>query len=182
MNTLTDDTLDRFIHRTVRRQRYRQYLLSFFVLMAVVSLLFSVYVWMTSNVAAVNAWAGLLATVFAVVVASRMWQAAVRERNYFLNMAGSMPAAVDAAIEATRNNIRSHKVMLIGVPAVMLPLFAVSVWQLYLQEKMSAPDVASFAVLLGVVTVVVLVTGVHRVRHELRTRLEKLVTLQKSMG
>lgn len=177
MNTITDKNIDNFLRHQRWRHRLRMMLLSFFGLMSLAGLVFAGIAWKISGIDFADAVPPLALAILSVLLLARLWLAEFREREFYRALALGGIEAVSSALENSQTSIRWHRRLLITVYAVLLPLFALSIWQLLETGKMSLADASGFGILLAVVVVSLTAVVINRLRRELLPRREMLTKL-----
>lgn len=177
MNTITDKNIDDFLKRQRWRHRLRMLLLSFFGLISLAGLVFAGIAWKISGIEFTDAVPPLAIALLSGFMLARMWRATYRERGFYQALAHPGVEAVTSALEHSQTSIRWHRRLLMTVYAVLLPLFALSVWQLLDAGKMNLSDAAGFGILLAVIVTGLTAVVISRLRRELLPRREMLAKM-----
>lgn len=176
---ISPNRIDALVRQARYRQLARQILLSFFMLMSLGSLAFSLHQIMTREVAAVIALPGLVVAVVALMVLARLIAAVRSERRSYAGLAEASRQAVGTARDATQRALRETRRAVVVVLAVFAPMFAMAISQLWLSGKIELVNALLLAGFTATVIAMVVTVKLQRIRREYLPRLTELDALQR---
>jgi uncharacterized membrane protein len=173
------DRIDAIVRRVRYRQLARQVLLSFFAVMSLGSLAFSLHQLLKRDVAPLIVLPGLVICVVGLVVLARLWAALRDERRGYAGLAEPSRRAVGHARDATRKALRETRRAIVIVIGVFAPLLTFAIAQLWLSGKIEPVNALQLAGFTLLVTAVVVTVKMQRIRRQFEPRLRELDALER---
>jgi hypothetical protein len=179
MTEIPSNQIERFIGGVRRRQGRERLVMGVFGLMVAANLVYAVSVLVSGHLGPGEAALPLMLTVVLALLFLRLWWAIRREHRGYRAMALPSAEAVRATADATRKRLREHRLLATLLPTVVLPLFALALWQLWVAGKALPGQLAWLGAFILLAFGVVETLLVRRMRERLKPQLEELENLYR---